>query len=161
MAKETNINIGISEAHREKIADGLSRVLSETYTLYLKTQNYHWNVTGPMFHSLHTLFEQQYTEMIPAIDTIAERMRALGVLVPASFEEFSKRTSIKSGSGDTKDMEMVKQLVEGNEAVIQAARKTLTVADEAHDDPTVDMLTARLEVHEKTAWMLRSTLEKN
>lgn len=156
------IDIGMSTGDRKKVADGLSHFLADAYTLYLKTHNFHWNVTGPMFNSLHLMFEGQYTEQWNALDEIAERTRALGFNAPASYGEFIRLTSIKEEAGltDTADWrEMVRQLVAGNEAVCRTARKALKIADDAGDDPTTDLLTQRLNVHEKNAWMLRSLLQ--
>jgi starvation-inducible DNA-binding protein len=156
------IDIGISEKDRKKIANGLSHFLADSYTLYLKTHNFHWNVTGPMFNSLHAMFMTQYTEEWTALDEIAERIRALGFNAPGSYAEFVKLSSIKeeSGADGVPDWRgMVSQLVAGNEAVCRTARKVLKTADEAGDDPTVDLATQRLQVHEKYAWMLRSLLE--
>ena len=156
------IDIGIDAAERRKIADGLARFLADAYTLYLKTHNFHWNVTGPMFNSLHVMFEGQYTEQWTALDEIAERMRALGYNAPGSYPEFIKLGSIKEepGLADAADWrEMVRQLVVGNEAVCRTARKALKTADDAGDDPTVDLMTQRLQTHEKYAWMLRSLLQ--
>ena len=157
-----NIDIGISSADRKKIAGGLSHFLADAYTLYLKTHNFHWNITGPMFNSLHTMFETQYTEQWTALDEIAERIRALGFNAPGSYAEFVKLSSIKEepSQGGVPDWQgMVKQLVAGNEAVCKTARKVLKAADEANDDPTADLMTQRLQTHEKYAWMLRSLLE--
>lgn len=156
------IDIGIEDKKRKKIADGLSHFLADAYTLYLKTHNFHWNVTGPMFNSLHVMFENQYTEQWTALDDIAERIRALGHNAPGSYAEFVKLSSIKEETGLTNVpewREMVAQLVSGNEAVCRTARKVLKTADEAGDDPTVDLMTQRLQTHEKYAWMLRSLLE--
>ena len=156
------IDIGIDDKKRKKIADGLSHFLADSYTLYLKTHNFHWNVTGPMFNSLHVMFEGQYTEQWTALDDIAERIRALGHNAPGSYAEFVKLSSIKEETGLTNVpewREMVAQLVSGNEAVCRTARKVLKTADEAGDDPSVDLLTQRLQTHEKYAWMLRSLLE--
>ncbi len=156
------IDIGIGTGERKKIADGLSHFLADSYTLYLKTHNFHWNVTGPMFNSLHVMFEGQYTEQWTALDEIAERIRALGFNAPGSYAEFTKLSSIKEEPGRTDGAdwrEMVRQLTVGNEAVCRTARKGLQVADKAGDDPTVDLLTQRLQVHEKNAWMLRSLLQ--
>ena len=156
------IDIGIDDKKRKKIAEGLSHFLADSYTLYLKTHNFHWNVTGPMFNSLHVMFEGQYTEQWTALDDIAERIRALGHNAPGSYAEFVKLSSIKEETGLTNVpewREMVSQLVSGNEAVCRTARKVLKTADEAGDDPTVDLLTQRLQTHEKYAWMLRSLLE--
>ncbi|MBB5207054.1 starvation-inducible DNA-binding protein [Chiayiivirga flava] len=156
------IDIGIDDKKRKKIADGLSHFLADSYTLYLKTHNFHWNITGPMFNSLHVMFETQYTEQWTALDDIAERIRALGHNAPGSYAEFVKLSSIKEETGLTNVpewREMVAQLVSGNEAVCRTARKVLKTADEAGDDPTVDLMTQRLQTHEKYAWMLRSLLE--
>lgn len=156
-----NIDIGISSSDRKKIADGLSRFLADSFTLYLKTHNFHWNVTGPMFNTLHVMFEGQYTEQWTALDETAERIRALGFNAPGSYAEFIKLTSIveEPGLTDTADWrEMVRQLVAGNEAVCRTARKVLKTADAAGDDPTTDLMTQRLNIHEKNAWMLRSLL---
>ncbi len=157
----TQIDIGISNADRKKIAEGLSRFLADSFTLYLKTHNFHWNVNGPMFNSLHVMFEGQYTEQWTALDEIAERIRALGFNAPGSYAEFIKLSSIgeEPGLTDTADWrEMVRQLVVGNEAVCRTARKVLKTADSGSDDPTVDLMTQRLNIHEKNAWMLRSLL---
>lgn len=156
------IDIGISEKDRRKIADGLSRFLADSYTLYLKTHNFHWNVTGPMFNSLHVMFMTQYTEQWTALDEIAERIRTLGFNAPGSYAQFVKLASIKEESGDgaMPDWEgMVRQLLAGNEAVCRTGRKVLEIADEADDSPTEDLLTQRLQIHEKYAWMLRSLLQ--
>ncbi|HEY4697463.1 MAG TPA: Dps family protein [Gallionella sp.] len=158
--KTSSINIGINEKDRKKIADGLSRVLADTYTLYLKTHNFHWNVTGPMFQTLHLMFMTQYNEIWMAVDTVAERIRALGYPAPGSYKEFTALTSIKDSSGTISAKEMIKQLVAGQEAVTRTARELLPVAEAAGDQPTVDLLSARMEVHEKNAWMLRSLLEE-
>jgi len=155
-----SINIGISEDDRTAIADGLSRLLADTYTLYLKTHNFHWNVTGPMFNTLHLMFEGQYTELSLAVDLIAERIRSLGVAAPATYSAYAKLTSIPETEGVPKATEMIKLLVEGQEAVIRTARSIFPIADEANDEPTADLLTQRMQVHEKTAWMLRSLLEE-
>ncbi len=155
------IDIGIGEKDRRRIADGLSHFLADSYTLYLKTHNFHWNVTGPMFNTLHGMFMTQYTEEWTALDEIAERIRALGFNAPGSYAEFVKLSSIReeSAAGALGWQDMVRQLVAGNEAVCRTARKVLKTADEAGDDPTVDLATQRLQVHEKNAWMLRSLLE--
>ena len=156
------IDIGIETADRKKIAQGLSAFLADSYTLYLKTHNFHWNVTGPMFNALHTMFEGQYTEQWTALDETAERIRALGFNAPGSYAEFTRLSSIKEEPGltDSADWkEMVRQLVVGNEAVCRTARKVLRSADDAGDDPSVDLLTRRLQTHEKYAWMLRSLLQ--
>ena len=156
------IDIGISEKDRRKVAESLSAFLSDSYTLYLKTHNFHWNVTGPMFNTLHTMFEAQYTEQWTALDEIAERIRALGFNAPGSYREFVKLTSIAEEPGltDSADWrEMVRQLVSGNEAVCRTARKVLEQAEKAGDAPSDDLLTQRLQTHEKYAWMLRSLLQ--
>ena len=157
-----NIDIGIGVGDRKKIADGLSRFLADSYTLYLKTHNFHWNVTGPMFNALHNMFEMQYTEQWNALDDIAERSRALGFNAPGSYAEFIRLSSLPEEPGLTQApdwREMVRQLTVGNEAVARTARKVIKVADDAGDDPTVDLLTQRLQTHEKYAWMLRSLLQ--
>jgi starvation-inducible DNA-binding protein len=153
-----DINIGIPEAKRKAIAKGLSTLLADTYTLYLKTHNFHWNVTGPMFNTLHLMFEGQYTEMALAVDLIAERIRALGVYAPGSYAAFAKLTSIKEAEDVPKAEEMIRQLVLGHETVAATARKLVKAADEANDQPTLDLLTQRMQLHEKTGWMLRSLL---
>jgi len=157
-----DIDIGIAGGDRKQIAEGLSRFLADAYTLYLKTHNFHWNVTGPMFNALHVMFEGQYTEQWTALDEIAERIRALGFNAPGSYAEFTLLSSIpeEPGLGDTADWrEMVRQLTVGNEAVCRTARGVLRIADQAGDDPSVDLLTQRLQAHEKYAWMLRSLLQ--
>ena len=154
------IDIGIGEKDRQKIADGLSRVLADTYTLYLTTHNFHWNVTGPMFNTLHAMFMAQYTELWNAVDPIAERIRALGHAAPGSYAQFGSLASIKDAPAKPpKALEMVKILVDGHEAVARTARSVFPLAAKADDQPTADLLTQRLDVHEKTAWMLRSLLE--
>jgi starvation-inducible DNA-binding protein len=154
------INIGIEREDRAAIAEGLSRVLADTYTLYLTTHNFHWNVTGPHFNSLHAMFMEQYTELWGATDVIAERIRALGHYAPGSYAEFSKIATVPDVPRDPpKAMEMVRILVKGHETVSRIAREFIPVAEEAGDDPTADMLTARCTVHDQTAWMLRSLLE--
>jgi starvation-inducible DNA-binding protein len=161
MAKKntaTQIDIGISDKDRKKIAEGLSRLLADTYTLYLKTHNFHWNVTGPMFNTLHLMFEGQYNELALAVDAIAERIRALGVHAPGSYKDFAKLSSIPEADGVPAAEEMIRQLVQGQEAVARTARDVFTAADAANDQPTADLLTQRLQTHEKTAWMLRSML---
>jgi starvation-inducible DNA-binding protein len=160
MSKLSPINIGIPEKDRKNIAKGLERVLADTYTLYLKTHNFHWNVTGPMFQTLHLMFMTQYNEIWMAVDLVAERIRALGYPAPGSYKEFAALTSIKDSSGTISAKEMIKQLVAGQEAVVRTAREVLPIADKAGDQPTVDLLSARMEVHEKNAWMLRSLLEE-
>jgi starvation-inducible DNA-binding protein len=154
-----NIDIGISKKEREKIAAGLSRLLADSFTLYLKTHNFHWNVTGPMFNTLHVMFMDQYTELWNALDLIAERIRALGVAAPGSFAEFSRLTVIAESEGPVNATEMIKQLVAGQEAVTKTARSIFAVVDKAGDEPTADLLTQRMQIHEKNAWMLRSLLE--
>lgn len=150
------INIGIDEDQRKAIAHGLSVLLADTYTLYLKTHNYHWNVTGPMFQTLHTLFETQYTELAIAVDDIAERIRALGEFAPGSYKEYAKLTSLKEADGIPSAEDMIKDLVKGQEAIAKTARSIVPVADGASDEVTLDLLTQRMTVHEKNAWMLRS-----
>jgi starvation-inducible DNA-binding protein len=152
------IDIGISEADRKAITDGLSRLLADTYTLYLKTHNYHWNVTGPMFQTLHLMFETQYNELALAVDLIAERIRALGAPAPGSYREFAELSSIAEDTDRPDATEMIRRLVKGQEAVARTARSVFPVAEQANDEPTADLLTQRLQVHEKTAWMLRSLL---
>lgn len=162
VASPSAIDIGISAGDRKKIAEGLSRFLSDSFTLYLKTHNFHWNITGPMFNSLHLMFEGQYTEQWNALDETAERIRALGFNAPGSYAEFIRLSSIPEEPGLTESLdwrEMVRQLTVGNEAVARTARKVLKLADDAGDDPTVDLMTQRLQTHEKYAWMLRSLLE--
>lgn len=153
------INIGISKEDRKAIADELSKVLADSYMLYLKTHNYHWNVTGELFHSLHEQFEEQYTELADAIDEIAEHIRALGYRAPGTFKEFNELTSIEEDTEEPEALEMVRRLALGNEQVLRTARKALKPANEAEDEATVDLLTQRLDIHAKTAWMLRSHLE--
>ena len=152
------IDIGIKGKDREKIVDGLSRVLADTYTLYLKTHNFHWNVTGPQFNDLHLMFMTQYTELWGAVDLVAERIRALGSFAPGSYKDFARLTRITEADGVPAAKDMLRQLVEGHETVIKTAREVLSPADEANDQATLDLLTERLTVHEKTAWMLRSLL---
>ena len=153
------IDIGISEEHRNKIADALSHLLADTYTLYLKTHHFHWNVTGPHFSSLHLLFEQHYTEMATAVDDIAERIRALGVFAPGSYKQFAALTSIEEEVSVPAWKDMVTQLIQGHEAVVKTARKALPMVDKADDEGSADILTQRITLHEKTAWMLRSLLD--
>lgn len=157
--KVTGIDIGISDSARKKIAEGLSAFLADSYTLYLMTHNFHWNVTGPMFNSLHAMFMGQYTEQWTALDEIAERIRALGHPAPGTYKEFVKLASIKEVEGVPKAMDMIRHLVAAQEATARTARSLFPLVDEANDQPTADLLTRRLEVHEKTAWMLRSLLE--
>ena len=152
------IDIGISEKHRTKVAEGLSHLLADSYTLYLKTHKFHWNVTGPMFQTLHLMFETQYTELATAVDSIAERIRALGFFAPGSYAEFAKLSSIKEETGVPEWRDMVAQLVEGHETVARTAREVFQLADKASDQPTADLATQRMQAHEKTAWMLRSLL---
>ena len=152
------IDIGITEQDRAAIADGLSRLLADTYTLYLKTHNFHWNVTGPMFNTLHTMFETQYTELALAVDDIAERIRALGFPAPGTYAAYSKLSSIKEQEGIPAAEEMIKLLVEGQEAVVRTARGIFPLLEKVSDEPTADLLTQRMQIHEKTAWMLRSLL---
>ncbi len=156
---EMTIDIGISEADRNEIADGLSKVLADSYTLYLKTHNYHWNVTGPMFQTLHLMFEQHYNELALAVDEIAERIRALGAKAPGSYREFTALSSIDEEDDIPDATDMIRRLVRGHEAVARTARSVFPVVERASDEPTADLLTQRLQVHEKTAWMLRSLLE--
>ena len=152
------IDIGIPEQDRIAIANGLSRLLADTYTLYLKTHNFHWNVTGPMFNTLHLMFETQYTELATAVDEIAERIRALGVAAPGSYEQFAESTSIEEETGVPAAEEMIAQLVKDQETVARTARSVFPMAEEASDEPTADLLTQRMQIHEKTAWMLRSMI---
>lgn len=154
------IDIGISDADRAKIAQGLSRLLADSYTLYLMTHNFHWNVTGPMFNTLHLMFMQQYTEQWNALDIIAERIRALGHPAPGTYREFVKLASIKEVEGVPKATEMIRLLVAAQEATARTARSMIPLVEKANDQPTLDILTQRLEIHEKTAWMLRSLLEE-
>lgn len=167
MAKSTGkvaapaINIGINEKDRAAIAKGLSQLLADTYTLYLTTHNFHWNVTGPMFNSLHAMFMAQYTELWNAVDPVAERIRSLGHAAPGSYAQFGKLSSVPDApTQPPKAMEMVRILVQGHEAVARTARELFPVVDKAGDEPTADLLTQRLTVHEQTAWMLRSILEE-
>ena len=153
------INIGIAESDRKNIAGELSKLLADSYTLYLKTHNFHWNVTGPMFQTLHLMFEQQYTELSTAVDLIAERIRALGIYAPATYREFSRLTSIKEPDSVPAYREMIQQLVDGHETVIRTARLAFPVVEKAGDEATADLLTQRMQLHEKSAWMLRSLLE--
>lgn len=153
------MDIGINEKDRKKISDALSALLADSFVLYLKTHNFHWNVTGPQFNSLHLMFMGQYTEQWNALDLIAERIRALGHPAPGTYKEFVKLASIKEVEGVPKANDMIRHLVAAQEATARTARKLLSVADAANDQPTMDLLTQRLDVHEKTAWMLRSLLE--
>jgi starvation-inducible DNA-binding protein len=152
------IDIGIDEPQRAAIAKGLGHLLADTYTLYLKTHNFHWNVTGPLFNTLHLMFEQQYSELALAVDSIAERIRALGFPAPGSYAEFARLTSIREAEGTVTAEDMIRQLVAGQEAVVRTARGIVPTAEAAHDEPTLDLLTQRMQVHEKNAWMLRSLL---
>ncbi len=154
-----NIDIGISESNRKKIASGLSNLLADSYTLYLMTHNFHWNVTGPQFNTLHNMFMTQYTEQWAALDVIAERIRALGYPAPGTYAEFVKRASIKEVDGVPKANDMIRYLVKAQEATARTARKLFPLVDAANDQPTADVLTQRIDIHEKTAWMLRSLLE--
>ncbi|MFP4104054.1 Dps family protein [Coleofasciculus sp.] len=156
--KSAPVNIGISEQDRKEIAEGLSRLLADTYTLYLKTHYFHWNVTGPMFHSLHNMFETEYTELAVAVDDIAERIRTIGYPAPGSYSEFAELSSIPETRGVPEAAEMVRLLVEANEAVVRTAREAFPAAERANDESSVDLLTERMRTHEKTAWMLRSML---
>jgi starvation-inducible DNA-binding protein len=153
------IDIGIAETERAQIVEGLSRLLADTYTLYLKTHNFHWNVTGPMFNTLHLMFMTQYTEMWTAVDLVAERIRSLGAPAPGTYGDFARLTSIAETQGVPAAMDMVRQLVQGHEAVIRTARSVFPVVEKAGDEASADLLTQRLQLHEKTAWMLRSLLE--
>jgi len=156
----TKIDIGIKDRDRKAIADGLSRLLADTYTLHLKTHNFHWNVTGPMFQTLHLMFETQYNELALAVDQIAERIRALGYPAPGTYADYVKLSSIKETAGVPKAEKMIALLVEGQEAVARTARSVFPVVDKANDEPTADLLTQRMQIHEKNAWMLRSLIEK-
>ena len=158
-ATPSPIDIGIPEPQRKEIATGLSRLLADTYTLYLKTHNYHWNVTGPMFTTLHTMFEAQYQELALAVDEIAERIRALGIFAPGSYDRFKELTRIDEETRVPSAQEMIQQLVLGQETVVRTAREIFPVIEAAHDEPTADLLTNRMQTHEKTAWMLRSLLQ--
>lgn len=155
------MDIGIIEKDRKKIAEGLSHLLADTYSLYLKTHYFHWNVTGPMFNTLHLMFETQYNELALAVDAVAERIRALDFYAPGTYKEFSKLTSIPETENVPKAQDMIKELVAGHEAVCRTARTVFPAAEKAADEASADLLTQRLQVHEKTAWMLRSLLEKN
>ncbi len=152
------IDIGITEQDRSAIAEGLSHLLADTYTLYLKTHNFHWNVTGPMFNTLHAMFELQYSELAVAVDEIAERIRALGVTAPGSYKQFVGLTRIDEGTGTPTAEAMIAQLVKDQEAVVRTAREVFPAAETANDEPTADLLTQRMQIHEKTAWMLRSMI---
>ena len=155
-----DINIGIPTEERKAIADGLSRLLADSYTLYLKTHNYHWNVKGPMFQTLHLLFETQYNDLALAVDLVAERIRTLGFPAPGTYAEFGALTSIKESVGVPSAKEMIRDLVHGQEAVVRTARSIFPMVEKASDEPTADLLTQRMQLHEKNAWMLRSLLEE-
>lgn len=152
------IDLGIEDSQRRAIAQGLSRLLADTYSLYLKTHNFHWNVTGPQFNSLHAMFEVQYGELALAVDLIAERIRALGEPAPGSYSAYARLSSIKEADGVPSAPEMLRILAEDQLAVVRTARSVFPLADDAHDEPTCDLLTQRMQVHEKTAWMLRANL---
>jgi starvation-inducible DNA-binding protein len=152
------IDIGISESAREEISAGLARLLADTYTLYLKTHNYHWNVTGPMFNTLHLMFEDQYTELALAVDQIAERIRALGYPAPGSYKAYAELTSIAEEDDSPNAETMIRRLVEAQQSVVKTARSILPITGEVNDEPTSDLITQRLQVHEKNAWMLRSLI---
>jgi starvation-inducible DNA-binding protein len=154
----TTIDIGITEQDRTAIAGGLSKLLADTYTLYLKTHNYHWNVTGPMFNTLHLMFEQEYTELALAVDLIAERIRALGHPAPGSYRAYAELTEIPEDDDSPNAEAMIRRLVSGQETVVRTARSIFPVVEAAGDEPTADLLTQRMQVHEKNAWMLRSLL---
>ncbi|WP_028008119.1 Dps family protein [Solimonas flava] len=158
-AGSAKIDIGIDKQHRKAIAEGLSRLLADEYTLYLKTHNFHWNVTGPMFNSLHLMFETHYTESATAVDLVAERIRALGFPAPGTYKQYAALSSIEETDGVPEAMDMVRLLVKGHEACAKTARSVFPIAESAQDEPTCDLLTQRLQLHEKTAWMLRSLLE--
>ena len=153
------IDIGITEEDRAAIADGLGQLLADSYSLYLQTHNFHWNVTGPMFQTLHVMFEAQYTELALAVDLVAERIRALGFPAPATYSEFLRLSSLKEVAGVPKADEMIRLLVDGQETVVRTARSIFPAAERASDEATADLLTQRIQLHEKTAWMLRSLLE--
>ena len=153
------IDIGITEKDRAAIAGGLGRLLADSYSLYLQTHNFHWNVTGPMFQTLHVMFEAQYTELSVAVDLVAERIRALGFPAPATYSEFARLTSITEVAGVPKADAMIRLLVDGQETVVRTARSIFPLAESASDEATADLLTQRIQLHEKTAWMLRSLLE--
>ncbi len=157
--KNNLMDTGLPEAKRQSISDGLCQFLADTYTLYLKTHNFHWNVTGPYFQTLHLLFETQYTELALAVDLIAERIRALGFPAPGSYQQFSKLSKIKEETGVPSYKDMISQLISGHEYIIKTARDLFLISDKAHDEVTNSLLSTRMEIHEKTAWMLRSSLE--
>ena len=152
------IDIGLSDAARATIGDGLAQILAESYTLYLKTHKYHWNVTGPMFQPLHTLFEQQYTELAAAVDEIAEHIRSLGILAPGSYAEFARLSTIADQQGNPNAEAMIAELVDDQHTLIKTCRNVLPIAQEAGDEATADLLIGRMRVHQKSAWMLRSHL---
>ena len=152
------LNIGISNEDRERIAEGLSKLLADSYTLYLKTHNFHWNVEGPLFNTLHLMFEGHYTELATAVDEIAERIRAIGVKAPGSYSAYAALASVTEAEGNESAEEMIRQLVVGQETVVRTAREAFTAAEDANDEPTADLLTQRMQIHEKNAWMLRSML---
>ena len=154
-----DVKIGIEDADRKEIADGLARLLADSYSLYLKSHNYHWNVTGPMFRSLHLMFEEHYIELADAVDVVAERIRALGFPAPATFSEYRSLSAIEAKEGVPEAMEMVRDLVVGHETVARTAREVVAIAENGGDVATADLATARVEVHDKTAWMLRATAE--
>lgn len=154
-----DIDIGINQSDRSEIAEGLSKLLADSYTLYLKTHNFHWNVTGPMFQTLHIMFETQYMELAEAVDVIAERIRSLGFPAPGTYKKFVELSSIKEEEGVPAAKDMIRLIVEGHEAVVKTARSLYSVAEKATDEATADLLTQRIQIHEKTAWMLRSLLE--
>lgn len=158
---QQSINIGIGESERKQVCKGLNKLLADSYLLYLKTQNYHWNVTGKLFQPLHTMFEEQYKDMAEAVDEIAERIRALGEFAPGSFSSFAKVTTIKEENSIPTAEEMIHNLVSGNEAVVQTAREIIQLCEEAEDDVTIDLMIERMQKHEKFAWMLRSMLSTN
>ena len=153
------VEIGISASDRQRLADGLAKLLADSYTLYLKTHNFHWNVKGPMFQTLHLMFEQQYNELALAVDLIAERIRALGFPAPGTYTEFGQLSSIKEEKGVPAAEKMIRKLVDGQEAVARTARSIFPAVERVNDQPTADLLTQRMQVHEKTAWMLRSLLD--
>lgn len=157
--KDVGIDLGMPDGQRRAIADGLSRLLADTYTLYLKTHNFHWNVTGPQFNSLHLMFEGQYTELSLAVDLIAERIRALGEPAPGSYSAYARLATISEADGVPDATDMVRILADDQLAVVRTARGVFPLADDAHDEPTCDLLTQRMQVHEKTAWMLRANLD--
>ena len=154
-----HIHDGFDQEHRVAIANRLANLLADSYSLYLKTHNFHWNVTGPMFNSLHLMFEGQYTELALAVDLIAERIRALGFIAPGSYSEFASLTKIPEHNGDLQAIEMIKALISAHEVVIQTARAMLSIAEEADDQVSLDLVTQRLQIHEKTVWMLRSLIQ--